>query len=162
MACNLVINFEVALLKKLWQCSMPNGTLRVSLPSPPQLTFGEGEGTATRRLPTFQLVCQAFHSITFAFSSYSRSAVEARNCQIWSNRKNQNRIRYQIRKPVSIFRENWRPHAKKRKIWKPRWTPKPKRRFFWRRNRKKRKTDLKNSQNCRTEYPNALLLNGIS
>ena len=51
VACNLVTNFEVALIKKLWQCSVPNGTLRVSLPSPPQLTLGEGEGTATRRLP---------------------------------------------------------------------------------------------------------------
>ena len=85
MACNLVTNFKVASIKKLWQCSVPNGTLRVGLPSPPQLTLGEGEGegTATRRLPRDPCdLSIGLSSIPFAFSSYSRSAVEARNCQI--------------------------------------------------------------------------------
>ena len=45
MACKLVTNFEVALIKKLWQCSV----LSCTLPSPP--TLGEGEGTATLKLP---------------------------------------------------------------------------------------------------------------
>ena len=48
MACNLVTNFEVALIKKkLWQCSVLSRTL----PSPPPTTLGEVEGTATPRLP---------------------------------------------------------------------------------------------------------------
>ena len=104
----------------------------------------------------FLLVCHAFLSITFAFSSYSRS-VEARNCrsdrretgtQIGQIRKTKNRIGYKIRKPVSIFCENRELNVKKRKIRKPQWTPKPK--FFWRKNRK---TNLKNSQNRKSQCP---------
>ena len=45
VACNLVTNFEVALIKKLWQCSVLSRTLQVAVPSPPP-TLGEGEGTA--------------------------------------------------------------------------------------------------------------------
>ena len=50
--------------------------------------------------------------------------MEARNCrsdrretgtQIGQIGKTENRIGYQIRKPVSIFRENRKSHAKKRK-----------------------------------------------
>ena len=60
----------------------------------------------------------------FALSGYSRS-LEARNCrpdrretgtQIGQIGKTKNRIGCQIRKPVSIFRENRKP---KRKILKP-------------------------------------------
>ena len=35
MACNLVTNFEVALITKLWQCSVLHCTLRVAVPFPP-------------------------------------------------------------------------------------------------------------------------------
>lgn len=90
-------------------------------------------------IPTiFQLVCHAFLSITFAFSGYSRS-VEARNCRsdrretetpMGQKGKTENRIGYQIRKPVGIFRENRKPNAEKRKIRKPQWTPKPKDQSF--------------------------------
>ena len=42
MACNLVTNFEVALIKKLWKCSF---TLRVAVTSPlPHLWGGGGYG----------------------------------------------------------------------------------------------------------------------
>ena len=51
MAFNLVTNFEVALIKKLWQCSVHSRTLRVAVPSPPPPTLWEGVGMATRRLP---------------------------------------------------------------------------------------------------------------
>ena len=44
MACNLVTNFEVALIKKLWQCSVLSRTLL----SPPP--WGGGGGTATHKL----------------------------------------------------------------------------------------------------------------
>ena len=75
----------------------------------------------------FQLVCHAFLSITFVFSSNSRS-VEARNCcsdrretktQIGLIGKTVNCIGYQIRKPVSVFYENRKPNAKKPKTCKP-------------------------------------------
>ena len=120
MACNLVTNFEVALIKKLWQCSVLSRTLRVAVPSLPP-TLGKGA------LRYFNWFFHAFLSITFAFSGYSRS-VEARNCrsdrretgtQIGQIGKTKNRIGYQIRKPVSIFRDNRKPNAKKRKICKP-------------------------------------------
>ena len=42
--------------------------------------------------------------------------------------KTENRIEYQIRKPVNIFRENRKPKAKIRKIRKLQRTPKPKNR----------------------------------
>ena len=109
------------------------------------------------------MVCHAFVSITFAFSCYSRS-VEARNCrsdrretgtQIGQIGKTENRIGYQIRKPVSIFRENRKPNAKQRKIRKPAMNNKTEKlKFFWHKNRK---TDLKNSQNRKTENPSAPL-----
>ena len=72
-------------------------------------------------LAIFQLVCHAFLStLNFAFSGYSRS-VEVRNCRSdqrefgthrGQTRKTKTRIGYQIRKPVSIFRENRKPNAK--------------------------------------------------
>ena len=109
----------------------------------------------TRRLPRdpydISMVCHAFVSITFAFSCYSRS-VEARN---WSKRnRNPNRSNMKIRKSINIFRENRKPNAKKRKIRKPQWTPKPRKRSFL---AQKPKTDLKNSQNRKTENPSAAL-----
>ena len=83
--------------------------------SPPHLRGGEGCDISI-----------GFLSITFAFSDYSRS-VEARNCrsdrretgtQIGLIGKTENRIGYQILKPVSIFPENRRPNVKKRSIRK--------------------------------------------
>ena len=74
----------------------------------------------------FQMVCQAFLLVTFAFSGCLRS-VEARNCyanrietgtQIGKIGKTKNCIGYQIRKPVSIFRENLKSNAEKQKIRK--------------------------------------------
>ena len=64
-----------------------------------------------------------------------------------------NRIGYQIRKPVSVFRENWKPNAKKkkRKIRKPQGHQNRKIEVF------ERKTDKKNSQNRKPENPNAPL-----
>ena len=122
VACNLVTNFEVALIKKLWQCSCNR-----TLPFPP--TLGEGYGyVGYLGIPAiFQLVCHTFLSITFAFICYSRS-VEARNCR--SDRretgtqtdqigKTENRVEYEIRKPVNIFHENQKPNAKIRKNRKP-------------------------------------------
>ena len=69
----------------------------------------------------FQLVCHAYLSITVTFSGCSRS-VEVLNCrsnrretgtQIGQIRKTENRIGYQIRKPLVFFRENRKPNAKK-------------------------------------------------
>ena len=83
MACNLVSNFEVALIKKLWQFSMLSHTLCVAVPSPPPSPRGGGRvrlHVGYLEIPaTFPLVCHAFLSITFAFSGYSRS-VEVCNC----------------------------------------------------------------------------------
>ena len=54
--------------------------------------------------------------------------MEERNCrsdrretgtQIGQIGKTENRIGYQVRKPVNIFRENRKPDTKKRKIRKP-------------------------------------------
>ena len=87
-------------------------------------------------LAIFHLVCHAFLSIKFTFSGYLRSE-EARNClsgrretgtQIGQMGKTENCIRYQIRKPVSIFRENRKSNAEKQKIRKQQWTPKLKNR----------------------------------
>ena len=128
----MVTNFEVASIKKLWQCSVLSRTLREAVPFPPpppptlrgrvQLHVGY------LGIPTiFQLVCHTFLSITFAFSCHSRS-MEARNYRSdrretgtpnSSNRKTENRIEFQIRKPVKIFRENRKPNAKIWKIRKP-------------------------------------------
>ena len=116
MACNLVTNFKVALIKKLWQCSVLRRTLRVAVPSPPPPPpWGRGRvrlHLSYLRIPAiFQLVCRAFLSIKLAFSGYSRS-VEVRNCrsdrretgtQIGQIGKTENRIGYQIQEPVSIF-----------------------------------------------------------
>ena len=112
-------------------------TRRVAVPSPP-LPPPWGRGRVRLHvgflgIPAIsQLVCHASPSITFAFSGYLRS-VEPRNyridrretgTQIGQIGKAKNCIGYQIRKPVSIFRENRKPNAKKRKIRKPQWTPK--------------------------------------
>ena len=128
MACNLVTNFEVALIKKLWQCSLLSRTLREAVPSPPPSPGGVRLHVGYLGIAaTFQLVCHIFLSITFAFSCYSRS-MEAHNCRsdrretgtpTSSNRKTENRIEFQIRKSVNIFRENRKPNAKIRKIRKP-------------------------------------------
>ena len=103
-------------------------SLRVAVPSPP-LPPPWGRGRVRLHvgflgIPTIsQLVCHASPSITFAFSGYLRS-VEPRNyridrretgTQIGQIGKAKNCIGYQIRKPVSIFRENRKPNAKKRK-----------------------------------------------
>ena len=107
----------------------------------------------------FQLVCHAFLS---AFSGYSRS-VEAHNCrsdrretgtQIGHIGKIENRIGYQIRKPVTIFRGNRKPYANNRKSANRNEHQNGKTEVFWHKNRK---TDLKNSQNRKTENPNASL-----
>ena len=126
MACSLVTNFEVALMKKLWQCSVLSRNLRVAVPSPPLPPPPWGRGRVRLHvgflgIPAIsQLVCHAFTSITFAFSGYSRW-VEPRNyridrretgTQIGQIGKAKNCIGYQIRKPVSIFRENRKPNAK--------------------------------------------------
>ena len=127
MACNLATNFEVALIKKLWKCSVLSPTLRV----------------------------RACLSITFAFSGYSRS-VETRNCRSdhqiirnrnpnRSNRKTENRIR----KTVSIFRENRKKKVKNGKSVNCNEKKNEKPKFFG------TKTDLKNSQNRKTKGPNA-------
>ena len=130
MLNQLVTHQLVALMKKLWQCSMLSRNLRLAVPSPPP-TLGEGGvrlHVGFLGIPAIsQLVCHAFPSITFAFSGYSRS-VEPRNyridrretgTQIGQIGKAKNCIGYQIRKPVIIFRENRKPNAKKRKIRKP-------------------------------------------
>ena len=108
-------------------------------------TDGQSLGRHSRRvnprgIPViFQMVCQAFLLVTFAFSSCLRS-VEARNCcanrietgtQIGKIGKTKNCIGYQIRKPVSIFRENRKSNAEKQKIRKQQWTPKPKNWIFF-------------------------------
>ena len=50
MAFNLVTNFEVALIKKLWQCSVHSRTLRVAVPSPPPPHLVGGGGYGVLRL----------------------------------------------------------------------------------------------------------------
>ena len=50
MACNLVTNLGVALIKKRWQCSVFSHTLRVAVPSPPPHLGGGGEGTGNLNL----------------------------------------------------------------------------------------------------------------
>ena len=128
MACNLVTNFEVALIKKLWQCSLLSRTLREAVPSPPPSPGGVRLHVGYLGIAaTFQLVCHTFLSITFAFSCYSRS-MEARNCP--SDRRESGTQTGQIgkpktasniksEKPVNIFRENRKPNAKIWKIRKP-------------------------------------------
>ena len=127
----MVTNFEVASIKKLWQCSVLSRTLREAVPFPPPPPTLRGRvrlHVGYLGIPTiFQLVCHTFLWITFAFSCHSRS-MEARNYRSdrretgtrnSSNRKTENRIEFQIRKPVNIFRENRKPNAKIRKIRKP-------------------------------------------
>ena len=72
-------------------------------------------------------------------------SMEAPNCrsdrretgtQVGKIGKTENHIGYQIRKSVSIFRENRKPNAKKRKIRQPQLTPKLKTEVFWHKNRK--------------------------
>ena len=137
----------------------PYPTCSRTLPSPSP--WGRGSGRVRLHVgylgipAIFQLVCHAFLSITFAFSGYSRS-VEARNCR--SNRKEtgtqigqigkiENRIGYQIRKPF-IFRENRNQRDGKsanRNDYQNRKTE-----VFWHKNRK---TDLRNSQNQKSQCP---------
>ena len=177
VACNLVTNFVVLLIKKPWQCFVLSCTLHIATPSLPSPTLvGGGVQLHVSYLgitTIFKLVCQAFVLITFAFSCYLRS-VEARNCcsgqretrtQIGQIGKTKKCIGYQIWKPVNIFHKNWKPvnifhknwklNVKKQKIGKLQWTPKPRN---WSFLYKSRKTNLKNSQNHKTKNPNALLL----
>ena len=144
MACKLVTNFEVALIKRLWQCSVLSRTLRVAAPSPPPPPWGRGRVRLHLRylgIPTiFQLVCDVFHPITSAFSGYSRSAVEARNChldrretgtqigQIGKTKKTASDIK--SKNPLVFFAKT-ENQMLKRKIYKPQWTPKPKNRSFF-------------------------------
>ena len=92
-------------------------------------------------------------------------SMEAPNCrsdrretgtQVGKIGKTENHIGYQIRKPVSIFRENRKPNGKKRKIRQPQLTPKLKTEVFWHKNRKL--LAQKNNQNRKTENPNAPLI----
>ena len=169
VACNLVTNFVVSLIKKPWQCFVLSCTLHIATPSPPSPTLGGG-GTATCRLPrdryNIQIGLSWFILITFAFSCYLRS-VKARNCcsgqrktrtQIGQIGKTKKCIGYQIWKPVNIFCKNGKPNVKKhqntnetRNEHQNRETD---RSFLY----KSRKTNLKNSQNHKTKNPNALLL----
>ena len=73
--------------------------------------------------------------------------------------KTKNHIGYRNRKTASIFHENRKPDAKKRKIRNDHQNRKTE--VFCNKNRK---TDLKNSQNRKTENPDAPLLEflGIS
>ena len=127
----------MALIKKLWQCSVLSCTLRVAVPSPPSHPGRERVRLHVRIPSIFQLVCHTLFSIS-VFSCYSRS-VEARNCRsdrretgtkIIQIRKTENGIEYQIRTPVTIFCKNRKLNAKIRKIRKLQWTPKPKNRNF--------------------------------
>ena len=114
----------------------------------------------------FQLVCHAFLSITFAFSSYSRS-VEACNCcsdrretktQIGLIGKTVNCIGYQIRKPVSVFYENRKPNAKKPKTCKPQWTSKLKNQSLGAQKLKNQSKKKPKPQNPKSQNPNAPLI----
>ena len=164
VACNLVTNFVVSLIKKPWQCFVLSCTLHIATPFPPSPKEGVQLHVGYLGIATiFRLVCHAFVLITFAFSCYLRS-VEARNCcsgqretrtQIGQIGKTKKCIGYQIWKPVNIFCKNGKPNVKKRKIGKLQWTPKPRNWIFL---YKSRKTNLKNSQNHKTKNPNALLL----
>ena len=118
---------------------MLSRTLRVAVPSPPPPPppiLGEGESTATHRIPRnpcdisiglSRIPLDNICVYSLRYSGYSRS-VGARSCrsgrrktgtQIGLIGKIENHIGYQIRKPVCIFRENRKPNAKKRKIRKP-------------------------------------------
>ena len=55
---------------------------------------------------------------------------EETRTQIGQIGKTENRIGYQIRKLISIFRENRKSNAEKRNMRKLQWTPKPKNRSF--------------------------------
>ena len=164
MACSLVTNFEVALMKKLWQCSVLSRNLRVAVPSPP-LPSPWGRGRVRLHvgflgIPAIsQLVCHAFPSITFAFSGYSRS-VEPRNyridrretgTQIGQIGKAKNCIGYQIRKPLVFFAKTENQMLKNGKSANRNEHQNWKTEVFWCKNRI---TDLKNSQ---TQNPNAPL-----
>ena len=80
---------------------------------------------------------------------------EETRTQIGQIGKTEKRIGYQIRKPISIFRENRKSNAEKRNMRKLQWTPKPKNRSFL---VKKLKNRSKNSQNRKIENLNAPLL----
>ena len=97
-------------------------------PFPP--TLGEGEGTATRRLP--RVPCDiSIGSSRIPLDNICvkrHAAAVARNChsnrretgtQIGQIGKTENRIEYQIRKPIGIFGENRKPNAGKWNICKP-------------------------------------------
>ena len=93
----MVTNFEVALIKKLWRCSLLSRTLREAVPSPPPSPGGVRLHVGYLGIAaTFQLVCHIFLSITFAFSCYSRS-MEAHNCR--SDRRETGTQLVQIGKP---------------------------------------------------------------
>ena len=151
MACNLVTNFEVALIKKLWQCSLLSRTLREAVPSPPPSPGGVRLHVGYLGIAaTFQLVCHTFLSITFAFSCYSRS-MEARNCP--SDRRESGTQTGQIGKPKTasniksenpliFFAKTENQMLKYGKSASRNEHQNRKTEVFWHKNRK---TDLKNS-----------------
>ena len=128
-------------------------------------TGGQSLGRHSRRVnprgipAIFQMVCQAFLLITFAFSGCLRS-VEARNycanrietgTQIGKIGKTKNCIGYQIRKVFFAKTEN--QMLKNRKSANSNEHQSRKTEFFL--TQKNWKTDLKNSQNRKTENPDA-------
>ena len=84
---------------------------------------------------------------------------EETRTQIGQIGKTEKRIGYQIRKPISIFRENRKSNAEKRNMRKLQWTPKPKNRSFL---VKKPKNRSKNSQNRKIENLNAPSLKRVT
>ena len=72
--------------------------------------------------------------------------------------KTENRIEYQIRKPVSIFRENRKPNALIRKIRKPQRPPNRKTEVFLAQKPKNRSKKLPKPQNRKSRCPSPLSL----
>ena len=96
------------------------------------------------------------------FRGYSRS-VEAPYCRLGreetGHRKNQNHIGYQIRTPISVFLRKRKTKCRKTENPQTAMKTKPdKTDVSWQKKKKKRKTDLINSQNRKIENPNAPLL----
>ena len=91
------------------------------------------------------------------FRGYSRS-VEAPYCRSGreetGHRKNQNHIGYQIRTPISVFLRKRKTKCRKTENPQTVMKTKPEKTdVSW--QKKKRKTDLINSQNRKIENPNA-------
>ena len=71
--------------------------------------------------------------------------------------KTENRIEYQIRKPVSILRENRKPNALIRKIRKPQRPPNRKTEVFLAQKPKNRSKKLPKPQNRKSRCPSPLI-----